>query len=160
MKNREFEDERVIGQKRKVDSEALGIVFYGLLLAVLIQQYVFQAPFSQYAAEITIFIAISVYIVVRNIMLGNSLFRSAKRGQKAIIINSLITGAVVAGISGIINYFKYFDLNDGNVKYTMLIFGITFFSAFMMCFIAFEILFIMNKRKQDQIDKKLSEDEN
>ena len=55
MKNQTIRDERVISQRRKVSSEADGILMFALLASILLQQFVMNAPFKQYAAEFPAF---------------------------------------------------------------------------------------------------------
>lgn len=160
MKSRIQRDERVLAQKRKIGSDAFSILWIGLLISVLVQQYLFNAPFTQYAVEIVLFIAISIYVVIRNIIGGNDLFTSQKRGQSIVIINSLVCGGTVAIINTVLNYVKYRE----NVKLpiainTMLVAGVTFISATAMSLIALEIFYFANKKRQERIEKELDKDE-
>lgn len=47
MKNKIQKDERVLVQKRKIGSDAFNMLFFGLLISVLVQQYLFNSPFTQ-----------------------------------------------------------------------------------------------------------------
>lgn len=49
MRKQVKEDERVLAQKRKIGNDAFQILLYGLIAVILIQAYLFNAPFSQYA---------------------------------------------------------------------------------------------------------------
>jgi len=159
MRNQKIQDERILMQKRKIGSDAFQITFYGLLLSVLVQQYMFNAPFSQYAVEIILFIAISIYIIIRNIMVGNDLFESSKHSQKIVVINSLVSGLVIAIINTTLNYIKLGDLFKTNSLNTILISAMSFLCATIISFIGFEILYLINKRKQKQIQSILDSDE-
>jgi hypothetical protein len=159
MRNQKIQDERILMQKRKIGSDAFQITFYGLLLSVLVQQYMFNAPFSQYAVEIILFIAISIYIIIRNIMVGNDLFESSKHSQKIVVINSLVSGLVIAIINTTLNYIKLGDLFKTNSLNTILNSAMTFLCATIISFIGFEILYLINKRKQKQIQSILDSDE-
>ena len=46
MKREKIQDERIIFQKQKIGSDAFGIVFFGLLISVLLQQFELKATFS------------------------------------------------------------------------------------------------------------------
>ncbi|MEA4813293.1 MAG: DUF6773 family protein, partial [Oscillospiraceae bacterium] len=136
MKKHIQQDERVLAQKRKIGSDAFNILWIGLLISVLVQQYLFNAPFAQYAVEFVLFIAASIYIVIRNLMVGNDLFRSPKGGQVIVIINSLVCGLTVAVINTILNYAKYSQTFKLPVSAeTVLIAGITFISAAAIAFV-------------------------
>ena len=67
-------DERVISAKRKIQSDGFSIVWFLLLISVLVQQYVFKAPFSQYVVEMVIWLTMSVYILILNIAKGNDIY--------------------------------------------------------------------------------------
>ena len=45
MRKAYIQDERIVLQRRKVGSDAFGILFYGLLASVLVQQFILLAPF-------------------------------------------------------------------------------------------------------------------
>lgn len=160
MKREKIQDERILIQKRKIGSDAFQILFYGLLLSALIQQYMFNAPFSQYAAEVILFIAISVYIIVRNIMVGNDLFESSKYSQKLVVLNSLVTGLVVAIINTTLNYMKLGEWFKRDIINTLLVAAVTFLSSSIITFIAFETLYIVNKKKQEKIESMLNDEDN
>lgn len=160
MRREKIQDERILIQKRKIGSDAFQILFYGLLLSVLIQQYMFNAPFSQYAVEVILFLAISVYIIVRNIMVGNDLFESSKYSQKLVVLNSLVTGLVVAIINTTLNYMKLGEWFKRDIINTLLVAAVTFLSSSIITFIAFETLYIVNKKKQEKIESMLNDEDN
>jgi hypothetical protein len=64
MKKVNIQDERIVYQKRKIGSDAFGIIYFGLIISILLQQFMFDAPFSQYAAEFVLFVVAAVYIIV------------------------------------------------------------------------------------------------
>lgn len=161
MKRKRIQDERVLAQTRKIGNDAFQILFGGLILSVLLQQYLFNAPFSQYAVETILIIGGGLYVVIRNLMAGNDLFTSHKTGQKLVIISSLFCGIIVAVINTTINYIKFGDVFKTNIANTLLVSLITFLSAAVTTFVVFEILYIVNKEKQRQIELELNdEDEN
>jgi len=159
MKREKIQDERLLAQKRKIGSDAFQILFYGLLLSVLIQQYMFNAPFSQYAVEVVLFLVTSIYVVIRNLMVGNDLFTSNKLGNKLVIINSVVCGLTVAVVNTTLNYLKYRDLFKTDIVNTMLVALITFLSASFIAFVPLETLYIINKKKQMQMEAKLKDEE-
>lgn len=160
MKKRVQQDERVLAQKRKIGSDAFNIVWIGLLISVLVQQYLFSASFAQYAVEVVLFVASSLYIVFRNLLSGNTLFATKKRGQVLVVTNSLVCGLTVAVINTVLNYAKYNDVTPLPIGLnTFLVVGITFISATLTAFIVLELVYLANKRKQEKIERLLDEDE-
>jgi len=159
MRKQKIHDERILTQKRKIGSDAFQILFYSLLLSVLVQQYMFNAPFSQYAVETILLLAISIYIIVRNIMVGNDLFESSKYNQKLVVVNSIVSGLVFAIINTTLNYIKLGDSLKIDIINTVLVFVITFLCLFIIAFVVFEILYVINKKKQKQIESILNNED-
>lgn len=160
MKKDIQQDERVLAQKRKIGSDAFNIIWIGLLVSTLVQQYLFDAPFTQYAVEIILFIVGSIYIVVRNLLCGNDLFAAKKNNHALVIINSLVCGITVTIINTVLNYIKYSDASPLPIGLnTVLVAGITFLCATITAFIPLEILYLANKKKQEKIENHLNADD-
>lgn len=160
MKYQTQKDERVISGKRKIQSHGFQIVWFALLVSVLVQQYLFKASFAQYAVEFLMVIGMSMYVVIANIIIGNDMFISKKRGQVIVVINSLVTGLTVSVISTIINYINYRDkIQHPTLVHLALVSGITFISTTVLAFIVLEIFYFINNKKQEAIDKKLNDDD-
>lgn len=161
MKKGKIQDERVLSQKRKIGSDAYQILSLGLFLSVFVQSYIFNATFSQYAVEIILFIVVSLYVIARNIMVGNDIFDSDKVNQKFVIINSIICGVIVVLINTTLNYIKFRELFINETSDMLLASLITFLCASVFTFGVLQVLYFINKKKQMKIDLKLkAEDEN
>lgn len=159
MKKDGIIDERVLNLKRQIGNEAFNILFYGLLACVLIQQIVFDAPFVQYSAEFTMLICVSIYVLIRNLLLGNDLFCSEKYSQKFVIIKSLVCGTSITVVNTILNFLNYKDLFLTNILNTIMISFITFIFGTITAFVVFQILYKINKKRQDQIKSKYEDEE-
>ncbi|GAB6110079.1 DUF6773 family protein [Fusibacter bizertensis] len=160
MKKNIQQDERILAQKRKIGSDAFNIIWIGLLISVLVQQYLFDAPFTQYAVEIILFIAGAIYVVVRNLFVGNDLFASKKHNHMLVIINSLVCGITVTIINTILNYINYSDVAPLPISLnTVLVALITFVSATITAFVPLELLYLANKKKQSKIASHLDADD-
>lgn len=160
MKNQIQKDERVLAQKRKIGSDAFNILWIALIISVLVQQYFFNAPFVQYAVEIVLFIAVSIYIIIRNLIHGNDLFASKKGGQAIVIINSLVCGCTVTIINTILNYMQYSETVKLPIGInTVLVGGITFISATATAFVGLELMYLANNKKQKNIESHLNDNE-
>lgn len=155
MKKRIVEDERVLTLRRKIQSDAFQIVILGLIASILIQQYVFKATFSQYAVEAVMLITASVYIVVRNLMVGNDIFDSAKLGRKLVIINSLVCGAVVAVVNAVLNE----NLFKAGTLSAVFVVVITFLAATFISFVVLEFFYRANKKKQESLEAQLNDED-
>lgn len=157
MKRVNIQDERIVLQKRKIGSDAFGFIYFGLILSVLIQQFMFEAPFVQYAAEFILFMVGAIYIIVRNIMVGNSLFGDQSNGQKIVVINSLVCSITITTITTTLNTANYGLEKMGGATGIALTALITFISGLIVSFACFEFLYIMNEKRQKQIENKYND---
>lgn len=160
MKNEKYVDERVLNEKRKIGNDAFNIIWIGLIISVIVQQYLYHAPFSQYAVEFILFFSISFYVVIRNIIIGNDLFNTKKSGQSVVILNSLVCGGTITVINTIQNYIQYKDSISLPIYLnTALVAGITFLSATLTAFIPMELLYLANKKRQKSLESKFDDDQ-
>lgn len=159
MKKKKIQDERVLSQKRKIGNDAFQIISLGLFLSVLVQQYIFDAPFSQYAVEMILLITVSLYVIVRNIMVGNDIFDSNKVNQRVVIINSIICGIIITIVNTILNYIKFREIFTTDIINSVVVSLVTFVCASVVSFVVLQILYVINKRKQIQIEIQLEDDD-
>lgn len=159
MKKQILKDERVLMQKRKILGEAYGILMIVLLVSILIQQFLFNAPFKQYAVEFICFFGISFYILIRNLMLGINIFGDEKSEKKIMLINSIVTGISVTIVNGILNYIQYAEHYEGRIQFFIATLIVTFISATIGTFLFFALFSFINHMKQREIEKKLDEEE-
>lgn len=155
MKKQIAKDERVLTLRRKIQSDAFQIIILGLLASILIQQNVFKAPFSQYAVEAIMLVTASIYVVVRNLMVGNDIFDSAKYGRKLVIINSLVCGVAVAVVNAVLND----NLFKAGILSAVFVVVITFLSATFTSFVVLELFYRVNKKKQERLEAHLNDDD-
>lgn len=156
MRKEKNQDERVLNQQRQIGSDAFQILFWALLLSVFIQQYLFAAPFSQYAVEVILVLGISGYAIIRNLRVGHDLF-AAKYSQKHVVLNSLVTGFLVAAVNTMLNFIKFrpsFDLTNAAI-----ILGITFLSSSILVFAVLESIYLLNKKRQKRIESMLDQED-
>lgn len=159
MRNQKNQDERVLAQKRKIQSDAFVILFLGLLMSVLIQQFIFNAPVSQYIVEFIFFIFSSIYLLIRNIVDGNDIFSSNRSVQKIILMNSLVCGLTITIINTTFNYIKLGNLFITDFTNTLLISLITFICSTIIAFLAFKLLYIANMKRKKQIETKFNDED-
>lgn len=150
MKRSVVKDERVINEKRKITNEAFIFIMIILMGSMLIKQFIFKMEFSEYAVEFICYFGASIYIVFRNINIGNELFSEEFKKGKGIKL-SLITGVVVT----IVNV--YMLVNDGSgSNFPNLI--VSFVSAALTTFIGWTLLIRFNERKIKKIESKLDDE--
>ncbi len=141
-------DERVVAERRKIQSDAYGLMILGLLIAVLIQQFVFVAPVEQYAVELLFVVGAGVYNLIRTISSGMDIYGGKVMGWKAIIVRAIPAGILAMLLNSIIT-----GLDDVP---TIIISGAVFMAMFILVQLG---IWLLNKRKQQKIDRKLDEDE-
>ncbi len=160
MKRQSMQDERVSAQRRKVNSEAYGILMILLLVSILVQQFLFNAPFKQYAAEFICFFGMSIYMVVRYIMLGLNINGEGKQAKNVSLVISILAGSIVTTLNGIINYTRYAEhYRADGIGFFIATLVVTFMSATVLAFVLLSCANHMNNRKQAKIQKQLDEDE-
>jgi len=156
VKKNIIRDERSAVLRQKIGNEACYLLLFGLLGSLLIQQYVYNAPFAQYAAEFFCFLGGCLYIVARNIIAGINLYGEKAGGKKHIVLNSAVTGLVISAVAGVSNYLRYGSSGGG----MFLAFGITFLSGTAATFITLLIMHTLNRERQKKIAEKLDKEEN
>lgn len=155
-----IQDERVSAQRRKINSEAYGILMIVLLASILVQQFLLDAPFKQYAAECICFFGISIYIIVRYMTLGLDLYGEGKRAKSFQLLNSIVIGIIVTAINGVLNYTKYAEhYRQDGIGFFIAVLVITFISSAASVFALLTFFNYLNKKKQAKIQKQLDEDE-
>ena len=157
MKKINIQDERIISQKRKIGSDAFSIIYFGLIISIILQQLMFDAPFYQYAAEFILVMVAAIYIVVRNIIEGNDLFNNSFIGQKLVVINTIVCALTITAITITLRTINYGLAKMGGLTDIAITSLITFSSGALISFIAFELLYIINKKRQNQIDDKYND---
>jgi len=160
MNRHNSQDERVIAQRRKINSEAYGILMIALLCSILIQQFLLNAPFEQYAVEFIGFFGMSFYMIIRYLILGLNIYGEGKRSNVIPFVNSIVTGFVVTAISGVSNYTKYAaQYKEDGIGYFIAVLAATFISATVASFAVLAFLNYLNRKKQLGIQKELDEKE-
>ncbi|WP_339315414.1 DUF6773 family protein [Paenibacillus sp. FSL R10-2734] len=147
MRNSRVNDERIVSQRRKIQSDAFQILVYCLLISILIQQFIMNAPFAQFAVEFFCLIGIGIYITIRHLSDGVDISQS--HSNKRLVLNSIVSGGICVSL-------MVFLAGERNVWNLILI-----FVAFtIVYFLAHFVLRNINKRRQKQIDDELGSDEN
>ena len=159
MKKKSRQDERVVTLRRKIQSDAFGIVYFVLLISTIVQEFFLKAPFEQYAVEMVCFLGMSVYLLIRNIVVGNNIFGDEKRAKTAPLLNSLVCGITATVIFGILNYSSYSENYENNIGFFIAALAVFFISITVLSFAMVSFFVYMNKKRQAKIQKQLDEEE-
>ncbi|OMD42024.1 DUF6773 family protein [Paenibacillus odorifer] len=148
MKTSKVNDERIVSPRRKIQSDAYQILIYCLLISILIQQFIMNAPFAQFAVEFFCLIGIGIYITIRHLSVGVDIWDSRSHTNKKLLINSIISGGICVSLLIVL-------AGERNVWSIIL----TFVTFTMVYFLVHLVLRNINKKRQRQIDDELSTDE-
>lgn len=159
MKKKNLPDERVMTQRRQLQSEAFVILLSVLLISIVVQRFLLDAPFQQYAAELVCSIAILFYLSIRNIALGGDLLGNIEREKNIALISGLVVSILVTAIHGVASYTQYrvhFEHHKGFFIASLAIFLI---STSFLSFVLIYPIYKLCKNKQAKIQKQLDKDE-
>ncbi|WP_405176471.1 DUF6773 family protein [Paenibacillus sp. FSL H8-0261] len=148
MKKSKMNDERIVSQRRTIQSDAYQILVYCLLISVLIQQFIMNAPFEQFAVEFFCLIGSGIYITIRHLSVGVDIWDSQRNTNKKLLINSIISGGICVSLLIVL-------AGERNVWSIILI----FVSFIIVYFLTHLVLRNINKKRQQQIDDELSSDD-
>lgn len=149
MKNNQIQDERILTERRKIQSRGYAYIVYILLISVVVQQFFMNAPFAQYSVEFFILIGCGIYNIISNYMKGVDIWNPRGDGKKQILLSTLISG-----VASVILY----AILSGQYEFDGLAFYFVFFVIF--CFSVRLIMIALNRKKQELIDKQINDDDN
>ena len=159
MKNQNLQDERIVSQHRKIKSDAFSIVFFILLISVVVQQSFLNAPFEQFAVELICLVGMAVYMTVRYLALGLDLFDEGKQAKYSLVVNTLAISILATVIHGVLNYTRNTEHYADNLGLFAGTLAVFFICVTLLCFIVMLCFYYINKKRQEQINNKLDEDE-
>lgn len=160
MKKQDSQDERIVAQRRKINSEAYGILMIALFGSMLVQRFLLNAPFEQYAFEFICVFGASLYMIIRYMTLGLSIYGEGKRAKAIPFVYSILGGIVVTAIRGVLNYTQYAEqYKEDGTGYFIGGLAVTYISATILVFVVMSCLDYLNTKKQVKIQKQLDEDE-
>ncbi|MEG0847338.1 MAG: DUF6773 family protein [Niameybacter sp.] len=156
MKKSIKQDERVVSEKRKIGSDACQLLMVYLIGSVLVQQYVFQAPFKAYAVEFVGFFGASLYIVIRALMRGHEVVPK-KNATKTAVINSLVTGVTIALVTVFLNSGNATTVSEKGGALAMSI-GISFVVATGASFVLYMGMNWWSRKRQKALEQECDQE--
>jgi len=148
MKSLKNQDERILMQKRKVQSDAFQILIYYLLIAIVVQKFIFNAPFYQIIVEFIGVVGAAFYVEIRNLLLGSDIYSTNTTTKKNIVKGSIISGCGCAIFLRIIA-----GITDMQILLVLFLCTTISFAGFSF------FLHYLNRKKQDKIEEELNKDE-
>lgn len=148
MKNNKIQDERILLERRKIQSEAYVWLVSGLMISIIVQQFFMNAPFAQYAVEFFVLIGCGLFISIRHFKKGIDIWSPNGEGKKKLLLQT-----VVSGIASVI----VFAILSG--QYDIKNLALYFISFVLFFFVFRSVMITINKKRQQVIDDKLNEDD-
>lgn len=148
MKKQNVTDERILAERRKIQSRGYAYIVYILLISIIVQQFFMNAPFAQYSVEFFILIGCGIYNIISNYMKGIDIWNPRGDGKKQILLSTLISG-----VASVILYV----ILSGQSEFDGLVF---YFVVFVISFFAVRLIMIaLNRKKQESIDKQINDED-
>ena len=134
----------------KIAERSFWIMFFGLVIAILVQNLLYRENLLRYVAgEMIILCAGGAYQVAANIRKG-IWSRTIKATAKSNFVVSFICSTIFSVMFGVINYMRF---GEGEIalKSAVVFFGF----IFILCYIVLSVMLIVWKKK----NRELEEDE-
>lgn len=148
MKTNKIQDERILLTRRKIQSDAYGLLVWVLTISIIVQQFFLKAPFSQYAFEVFILLGCGLYTSIRYFKEGIDIWTPKGSGKKGVLLL-----AAVGGAAAVITCVVMLGKRDVS-------FLTSYFVTYLLSFFAARSVIIGKyKKKQQEIENELNEDE-
>ena len=151
--NNNINDERILSERRRIQSRAYSYIIYALVLSIVIKMVFMDAGFEMYASELIILIGSGLYMIVANYLKGINIWSINANDST----NRFSKNLIIAGVISIIlndNLKKYIGFEDS--KLSAIVYTVSWTTVFSIISI---VMYYLNKRKQEKIDKQLDDEE-
>lgn len=140
-----IKDERIQLERRRIQSDAYGILVYGLIACIFMQQFVLKAPVSQFLGELFCLCGIGLYVTIRQFAAGIDIWSRPNQTAAKTFLNSVVTGLIVTA-------FLILIAGEQNV-----LFVVSFFVCFTISsFFVSLLMQNLNKKKRTKIEEALN----
>ncbi len=102
MKGNEIQDERILAERRKIQSRGYAWIVLILLVSIIVQQFFMKAPFAQYAVEYYLLIGCGFYNIIANYRKGIDICHVEKTKNTKLLIKIVILGVIGAFVGALI----------------------------------------------------------
>lgn len=146
MKNGKMEDERILLETRKIQSQAYIGIVYILIISIIVQQFLLKAPFAQYAVEFYILIGCGMYQMISDYKKGIAIDALAGASTKKIWLRALLAGGGSVIFLGFLS---------GMEIHNLAVYFMFFVAIFFLVHLLIRAFY---RKKQTIIDKQLDDD--
>lgn len=142
-----IEDERIINEKRRINSNAFGLCLIALWGIIIFRQFVLKQDAKEYIDIFLLTMSISVFVTFNNVFKGFYLtYRDKKAKSKVSLISALVGTFVFMLVQIFIMDYSYSSLED---VLELSITGIAFFGTYM------GIQYLLFKISEKKADKEI-----
>ena len=153
--NNNINDERILSERRRIQSRGYTYIIYALVLSIVIKMVFMDAGFEMYASELIILIGSGLYMIVANYLKGISIWSiNANDGTNRFSKNLIIAGVISIILND--NLKKYIGIGITDSKMTAIVYSVSWITIFSIISI---VMYYLNKKKQEKIDKQLDDEE-
>ena len=151
--NNNINDERILSERRRIQSRAYAYIIYALVLSIVIKMVFMDAGFEMYVSELIILIGSGLYMIIANYLKGINIWSINMNDGT----NRYTKNLIIAGVISIIlndNLKKYTEIEDS--KMTAIVYSVSWIGVFSVISI---VMYYLNKKKQEKIDMQLDDEE-
>ena len=151
--NNNINDERILSERRRIQSRGYTYIIYALVTSIVIKMVFMDAGFEMYASELIILIGSGLYMIIANYLKGFNIWSINPNDGT----NRYTKNLIIAGVISIIlndNLKKYIGFEDS--KLSAIVYTVSWTTVFSIISI---VMYYLNKKKQEKIDKQLDDEE-
>ena len=151
--NNNINDERILSERRRIQSRGYTYIIYALVTSIVIKMVFMDAGFEMYASELIILIGSGLYMIIANYLKGFNIWSINPNDGT----NRYTKNLIIAGVISIIlndNLKKYTGIEDS--KLSAIVYTVSWTTVFSIISI---VMYYLNKKKQEKIDKQLDDEE-
>ena len=153
--NNNINDERILSERRRIQSRGYTYIIYALVLSVVIKMVFMDAGFEMYASELIILIGSGLYMIIANYLKGINIWSiNPNDGTNRYTKNFIIAGVISIILND--NLKKYIGIGIADSKMTAIVYSVSWITIFSIISI---VMYYLNKKKQAKIDKQLDDEE-
>ena len=153
--NNNINDERILYERRRIQSIGYTYIIYALVLSIVIKMVFMDAGFEMYASELIILIGSGLYMIIANYLKGINIWSiNPNDGTNRYTKNFIIAGVISIILND--NLKKYIGIGIADSKMTAIVYSVSWITIFSIISI---VMYYLNKKKQEKIDKQLDDEE-
>ena len=153
--NNNINDERILSERRRIQSRGYTYIIYALVLSIVIKMVFMDASFEMYASELIILIGSGLYMIIANYLKGINIWSINPNDGTNRYTKNLIIASVISIILND-NLKKYTGIGITDSKMTAIVYSVSWITIFSITSI---VMYYLNKKKQEKIDKQLDDEE-